>query len=53
LLRLLADELDCPHGALRLLRGQTSRHKVILVQGMTAEEVERKIQAAIHVKKHS
>lgn len=34
LLRFLADTLDCPRGAVRLLRGNTSRRKTILIQGM-------------------
>jgi uncharacterized protein len=39
LLRLLADLLDCPRGALCLARGSTSRHKLIQVRGLTANEV--------------
>ena len=37
LLRLLAETLDCPRSAVSLLRGQTSRHKHVLVQGMNPE----------------
>lgn len=37
--RLLAELLDCPRGAVRLVRGQTSRHKQVLVVGMKPEEV--------------
>ncbi len=36
--RLLAEVLGCPRGAVQLVRGATSRHKVILVSGLTAEE---------------
>ena len=43
LLRLLAETLDCPRGAVRLVRGQTSRHKQVLVQGMDAEAVLAKL----------
>ena len=43
LLRLLADTLDCPRAALRLLRGQASRHKQVLVQGMSGEAVLAKL----------
>src|SRR5436190_23192986 len=39
LLRLLADRLDCPRGAVQLLRGQTSRHKQVLIRGMNTEAV--------------
>lgn len=34
LLRLLADKLRCPRGAVQLVRGQTSRHKVVLLRGL-------------------
>lgn len=39
LVRLLAEQLDCPRGAVRMLRGQTSRHKVLAISGMSAEAV--------------
>jgi uncharacterized protein len=39
LLRLLAERLDCPRGAVQLVRGQTSRHKVVFLQGLTPEMV--------------
>ena len=39
LVRFLAETLGCPRGAVRLVRGQTSRHKQVLVTGMTAEAV--------------
>lgn len=39
LLRLLADELDCPRGKVELVRGQTSRHKTIKLHGLSAEVV--------------
>jgi hypothetical protein len=45
-LRLLAECLDCPRGSLQLLRGQTSRHKQVLVRSLTAEAVLRKLQSA-------
>jgi len=43
LLRLLADVLDCPRGRVELVRGHTSRHKVIKLHGLTAEAVGRKL----------
>ena len=39
LLRLLADTLDCPRSAVQLARGQTSRHKIISVRGLSAAAV--------------
>ena len=42
-LRLLADVLDCPRGAVQLIRGNTSRHKQILIQRMTVEAVAAKL----------
>ncbi len=38
-LRLLADTLDCPRGSVQLIRGGTSRHKIILLHGMKLETV--------------
>lgn len=39
LLRLLAETLDCPRGKVELVRGQTSRHKVIKLHGAEARTV--------------
>jgi len=39
LLRLLAETLDCPRSKLELIRGHTSRHKVIRVYGVTARQI--------------
>jgi uncharacterized protein (TIGR00251 family) len=44
LIRFLAEVLDCSRGAVQLLRGQTSRHKQILIQGLTVEQVEQKLK---------
>jgi len=35
--RLFAELLGCPRGAIEILRGETSRHKVVLVRGVSAE----------------
>jgi hypothetical protein len=43
LLRLLAETLNCPRSAVQLLRGQTSRHKQVLVRGMTVAAVAAKL----------
>jgi uncharacterized protein (TIGR00251 family) len=34
LLRLLADELDVPRGAVRLVAGQTGRDKTVAIEGV-------------------
>jgi uncharacterized protein (TIGR00251 family) len=39
LLELLAEKLGCPRNRIELIRGHTSRHKTILLHGMTAELV--------------
>ena len=43
LVRFLAEVLDCSKGAVRIVRGQTSRHKSVLVQGLAADEIARKL----------
>ncbi len=39
LVRLLAERLGCPRGAVQLVRGHTSRHKVLFLQGLDPETV--------------
>ncbi|HUC85078.1 MAG TPA: DUF167 domain-containing protein [Candidatus Acidoferrales bacterium] len=39
LLELLADKLKCARNRIELIRGHTSRHKTILLYGMTPEFV--------------
>lgn len=39
LVHLLAERLDCPRSAVQLVRGHASRHKVIKVRGVSAENV--------------
>ncbi|MBI5775578.1 MAG: YggU family protein [Verrucomicrobia bacterium] len=46
LVRLLAEKLNCPRGAVQLVRGQTSRHKTVRVAGMTAEVVAERLKVA-------
>jgi len=43
LLRLLADKLDCPRGKVELVRGHTSRHKVIKLHGLDWKLVSAKL----------
>lgn len=44
LVKLLAEELDCPRYRIELLRGQTSRHKTVKVYGVSAEAVVARLQ---------
>ena len=39
LVRFLAESLGCPRNHVQLLKGQTSRHKMVLVHGMPAEAI--------------
>ncbi len=39
LVDLLADKLDCSRGKIQIVRGQTSRHKTVWIEGKTVEEV--------------
>ena len=43
LIRLLAEALDCPRNRVELLRGATSRHKVVKLHGFSAEIVAAKL----------
>jgi uncharacterized protein (TIGR00251 family) len=43
LIELLAEKLDCSRGQVELVRGRTSRHKTVLLQGFTREQVLQKI----------
>ncbi len=44
LVRLLAETLDCPRSAIQLLRGHTSRHKVVKIFGLAANNVLAKLR---------
>jgi hypothetical protein len=39
LVELLAKQLDCSRARVELVRGHTSRHKVIMLRGFTADEI--------------
>ena|SRR2546427_11988567 len=43
-LRLLSETLGCPRSALELLRGRTSRHKQILVRGLSPDLVKQRLK---------
>lgn len=45
LVRLLAEKLDCARNCVELVRGQTSRHKVVKVRGMKVEEVVARLES--------
>ena len=45
LVRLVAETLDCPRNRVALVRGHTSRHKVLMVYGLSAEQVQAKLAA--------
>lgn len=38
LVRLLAEKLDCPRNQVQLVRGQTSRHKLVKLYGLSERE---------------
>ena len=39
LIRLLAERFDCPRSRVEILRGHTSRHKIIKLHGLSADAV--------------
>jgi hypothetical protein len=43
LLRLLADTVGCSRGAVELVRGHTSRHKIVVFHGLTLEAIQQKL----------
>ena len=43
-LDLLADVLDCPRGDVRIVRGQTSRHKTVWISGVSEAVVLAKLK---------
>lgn len=44
IVEFLAEILDCPKSAVRLIRGQTSRHKQILLVGLSAEAIAERLR---------
>ena len=46
LVRFLAQHLEVPRSVVRIIRGQTSRHKLIHVGGVTSEQVLKKLGLA-------
>ena len=46
LLDLLAERLQCPRGRVELIRGHTSRHKLVKLHGISADEAVARLIAA-------
>jgi len=47
LARFLAEVLGCPRSAVRLMRGETSRHKIIAIHGVKADEIATRLNGMI------
>ena len=43
LVELLSDMLDCSRGKVELIRGQTSRHKTVMLHGFKPEDAFKKL----------
>ncbi len=43
LIAFLSEVLDLPKSAIELIRGETSRHKLLLIRGLDRAEVDKKI----------
>jgi len=39
LLRFLSQKVDCPASAVRLVRGATSRHKIVAIHGLAPADI--------------
>ncbi|MHC1764633.1 MAG: DUF167 domain-containing protein [Verrucomicrobiia bacterium] len=46
LIKLLAETLNCPRNVVVLVRGKTSRHKLLFLRGQTAESVAARLGMA-------
>ncbi len=46
LVRFLAEELECARSGIEIVRGQTSRHKVLSIRGLSAEGFLAKLKLA-------
>jgi uncharacterized protein (TIGR00251 family) len=46
LVKLLAQHLDCPRNRVELVRGHTSRHKIVKLYGLAAEDVVKRLGTA-------
>lgn len=43
LVEFLAEKLDCPRGKVELIRGHTSRHKIVMLHGITPGAILQKL----------
>jgi uncharacterized protein (TIGR00251 family) len=48
LLRFLSDELDIPRSRFEIIAGASSRRKRITIAGLTPDELETRLRAALH-----
>lgn len=46
LIRLIAQTLDCPRSHVELVRGHTSRHKILKILGLSELDVTKKLTQA-------
>ena len=46
LVKLLAQRLDCPRNRVELVRGHTSRHKIVKLYGLAPEDVVKRLGTA-------
>jgi hypothetical protein len=46
LVKLLAQQLDCPRNRVELVRGHTSRHKIVKLYGLSPENVVKRLGSA-------
>jgi uncharacterized protein len=46
LIRFLASVLDCPRNAVRIIRGGTSKHKSIAIDGVSTQQIEQRLRPA-------
>jgi uncharacterized protein (TIGR00251 family) len=51
LVRLLAEKLGCARGRVELIRGQTSRHKTVLLRGFQPDEILASCRKIYHGKR--
>jgi uncharacterized protein (TIGR00251 family) len=48
LVEFLAETLDCPRNAIQIVRGQTSRHKILSIHGLAPEAVAQRLAPGKH-----
>jgi uncharacterized protein (TIGR00251 family) len=44
LVEIIAEKLEIKRSAILIIKGQTSRHKTIIIEGMTAEELQKRLK---------